>query len=178
MRDEATTPLGGPGSGQAVQQEDTGNVPAGMTGQTAAQGEPGTGPVDDSSTDRAAGPKSTASTSKGRDSDKTTATKPGSFERATDNKGAADLVADAGVEKAASTLQNAAGAIREKAGQEGLIGKAGEKVAMGAEGGATYLRDRDSQQVAGDVAAFVREHPIQAMGGAILVGYLLGRIFR
>jgi ElaB/YqjD/DUF883 family membrane-anchored ribosome-binding protein len=59
-----------------------------------------------------------------------------------------------------------------------MAGKAGEKVAEGMERSATYLREHSTEDMRGDVERYVREHPMQAMAGALVAGFVLSRILR
>jgi len=86
--------------------------------------------------------------------------------------------ADEGMTKAADGVDTAAGKLRERAEHtDGMAAKAETKVADTMEQAAGYLREKDTTAVRGDVETFVREHPIQALAGAIVGGYVLGRIF-
>jgi ElaB/YqjD/DUF883 family membrane-anchored ribosome-binding protein len=85
--------------------------------------------------------------------------------------------ADAGMDKAAEGMQSAAEQVREKAqARGGMTAEAGTKVADTVERGAEYLRDHDSQQLMDDLERFVRDHPMQAVAGAVVGGFILGRL--
>jgi ElaB/YqjD/DUF883 family membrane-anchored ribosome-binding protein len=87
--------------------------------------------------------------------------------------------ADAGIDAAAEGVGKAASKVREQAArQDGMAGQAGVKVADGMEKTAGYLREHDTDQILDDVEQYVREHPMQAVAGAVVGGFLIGRILR
>lgn len=87
--------------------------------------------------------------------------------------------ADEGIGKAAGGMEDTARKLREQTeGKGGVQAKAGEKMAEGMEKTAGYLRERDTQQIMGDVERYVREHPLQAVAGAVVGGFILSRILR
>ncbi|HET9200042.1 MAG TPA: DUF883 C-terminal domain-containing protein [Dehalococcoidia bacterium] len=88
----------------------------------------------------------------------------------------AQAKADEGINQAAGGLETAADKIREKTPSEGVVGDASEKVASGVESAAGYLRDKDSAQIFEDVEKYAREHPMQALGAALVAGFVIGRI--
>lgn len=86
--------------------------------------------------------------------------------------------ADEGMTRAADRVETAADKLRERAEHaDGMKAQAETKVADTMEQAAGYLREKDTTAVRGDVETFVREHPMQALAGAIVGGYVLGRIF-
>lgn len=87
--------------------------------------------------------------------------------------------ADKGVEKAAEGMQSAAEKIRERTyGQDGFTAQAGTRVADTMESTATYLRDHDTAEMLDDVEKYVREHPMQALAGALVGGFVIARLLR
>jgi ElaB/YqjD/DUF883 family membrane-anchored ribosome-binding protein len=84
--------------------------------------------------------------------------------------------ADEGINQAAGGLETAADKIREKTPSEGMVGEASEKVASGVESAAGYLREKDSAQIFEDIENYAREHPMQAVAGALVAGFVIGRI--
>jgi ElaB/YqjD/DUF883 family membrane-anchored ribosome-binding protein len=83
------------------------------------------------------------------------------------------------MKKAAGGMEDTAQKLREQTeGKGGVQAKAGEKVAEGMEKTAGYLRDKDSQQIMDDVEQYVKEHPVQAIAGAVVGGFILARILR
>ena len=82
-------------------------------------------------------------------------------------------------DRVASRIEGAASRLRERADAAGPIGHtAGEKVAVRMEAAAGYLHQRQTREIAGDFAAYVRQHPLKALLGAALIGYLFGRLAR
>jgi ElaB/YqjD/DUF883 family membrane-anchored ribosome-binding protein len=87
--------------------------------------------------------------------------------------------AEAGRERAAGGLESAAGQMRERAeAGEGMTAQVGTKVADQMERTAGYLREHDTSQIFDDVEEYVREHPMQALAGAVVGGFLIGRMLR
>lgn len=86
---------------------------------------------------------------------------------------------DEGKDKAADAMQQAADTLRERTtGSSGLAAEAGEKLATGMEKAAAYTHDRTTAEILNDLEAYVKEHPTQAVVGAVFAGFLLGRILR
>jgi ElaB/YqjD/DUF883 family membrane-anchored ribosome-binding protein len=86
---------------------------------------------------------------------------------------------DQGMDKASEGLHSAASQLREKGEQRGgMQAQVATKFADQLDRTSTYLRDHDSQQVWDDVERFVKENPLQAAAGALVAGFVLGRIFR
>jgi hypothetical protein len=93
---------------------------------------------------------------------------------------AADAV-DASRRSAASTLENAAEAVRSRA--DSLPG--GQQVSQYAREaadrlGATadYLRDHEVKDMVTDLQKIIKNHPTPALVGAAVVGFLVGRSIR
>jgi ElaB/YqjD/DUF883 family membrane-anchored ribosome-binding protein len=87
--------------------------------------------------------------------------------------------ADAGIERAASGVETVAGRLRETAGHyEGVPADAGTKVADTMDQTASYLHGHDSQEIVGDFQKFVRDHPLAAVAGALVGGFVLAKILR
>jgi len=86
---------------------------------------------------------------------------------------------DAGIDKAAEGLESTAERIKSMTGEgEGMPAQAGVKLAEGMEGAATYLKEHSSDEMFKDLEVFVKEHPTQALVGAIFAGFMVGRIMR
>jgi ElaB/YqjD/DUF883 family membrane-anchored ribosome-binding protein len=84
---------------------------------------------------------------------------------------------DQGMDSAAGGMESAASKLREQAeNMDGMPAQAGTKVADTMERTAGYLRERDSAEIMDDIEQYVREHPMQAVAGAIAGGFLIGRI--
>jgi ElaB/YqjD/DUF883 family membrane-anchored ribosome-binding protein len=87
--------------------------------------------------------------------------------------------ADAGMDKAAGGLESAAERIKGMTGEgEGAPAQAGVKLAEGMETAATYLKEHSSDELLKDLEGYVKQHPTQALVGAIFAGILVGRILR
>jgi ElaB/YqjD/DUF883 family membrane-anchored ribosome-binding protein len=81
-------------------------------------------------------------------------------------------------DQAADGLERAAQVAHQRAsGSGGMPAEAGMKIADVMEDTAQYLRTHDSNDVWGDVASYVRRHPIQALAGAVVGGFVLGKLF-
>ncbi|HUF53240.1 MAG TPA: hypothetical protein VMR52_05630 [Dehalococcoidia bacterium] len=100
-------------------------------------------------------------------------------EKATMVKERAEETADPARETGADQLDNAAESLRDRAeSMGGMQGKVGTSVADGMEKTAGYLREKDTQAMMADAERFVREHPTQAVLGAVAVGFIVGRMLR
>lgn len=87
--------------------------------------------------------------------------------------------ADEGMNKAAGGMESAADKLRERAEHsDGVTAQAGTKAADAMEKTAGYLREKDTTAVLDDVETYVREHPMQALAGAIVGGFVIGRVLR
>jgi ElaB/YqjD/DUF883 family membrane-anchored ribosome-binding protein len=94
-------------------------------------------------------------------------------------KDTAKETADKAMNVGADRMEGTADTIREKVdGQGGIREKAGMAVADKMEDSAKYLRDHDAEEVMADVERYVKEHPLQAVVGAVAIGFLAGRILR
>lgn len=85
--------------------------------------------------------------------------------------------ADAGKDQAAAGMERAAGTVREKMGG-GAQGEAGARIAEGMESAAGYLRAHDTSEMLNDLETYARNHPGQALAGAVATGFILGRLLR
>src|SRR4051812_13779042 len=86
---------------------------------------------------------------------------------------------DSGIDKAAEGLESTAERIKGMTGDgEGMPAQAGTKVAESMESAATYLKEHSSDEIFKDLEVFVKEHPTQALVGAVFAGFLVGRIMR
>jgi ElaB/YqjD/DUF883 family membrane-anchored ribosome-binding protein len=86
---------------------------------------------------------------------------------------------DAGMDKAAEGLDSAAERIKTMSSEhEGVPAQAGTKLAEGMETAATYLKEHSSDELLKDFEGYVKEHPAQAIVGAVFAGFLVGRIMR
>jgi len=86
---------------------------------------------------------------------------------------------DAGIETGATQLEGAADKVRDAVGdKEGMPKEVGLKVAETMDTASDYLKEHSSDEIMRDLEAYVKDHPAQAMVGAIFAGYLVGRILR
>ena len=95
-------------------------------------------------------------------------------------KRAMDAV-ESGRQSAANRLDSAASGIRARA--DSLPGGAdvsrfARRAADRIDGAAQYLRDHEVKDMMSGVESFVKEHPAQALLGAVVVGFLAGRSMR
>jgi ElaB/YqjD/DUF883 family membrane-anchored ribosome-binding protein len=79
-------------------------------------------------------------------------------------------------ERTASRIDDAASRLRDRAGTAGPLRPAGEMVAVRMEAAAGYMHRRQTKEIAGDFAEYVREHPFRSILVAAFLGYLLGRL--
>ena len=87
--------------------------------------------------------------------------------------------AEAGRERAASGLKSAASSLRDRTeSTEGLQNQLGTKAADSLEKASGYLEEHDTDEMWERLERMVKEHPMQAAAGALVAGYLLGRIVR
>ena len=85
---------------------------------------------------------------------------------------------EAGKDTAAEGLQSVAEKVREKAGGDGMTAQAGTKVADTMEKTAGYLREHETGEIMEDIERYVRDHPMQAVAGAVIGGFIIGRMLR
>lgn len=85
----------------------------------------------------------------------------------------------AGKDQAAEGMERAAEMVRERtAGMGGMTAEAGTKAAETMERASGYLRQRGAGEVWDDIERYAREHPTQALAGALIAGFLIGRMLR
>lgn len=100
-------------------------------------------------------------------------------EKASEYRESAQQQAEAGKEQAAGGMERAAEMTRERMqGQGGMAAQAGGRVAEGMESAAGYLRTHDTNEMWNDIESYARTHPAQALAGAIVTGFFIGRILR
>jgi ElaB/YqjD/DUF883 family membrane-anchored ribosome-binding protein len=98
-------------------------------------------------------------------------------ERASEIGHKAQQRAEQGKEKAATGMHRAADRIRERgSGSEGLAGQASSKAASGMDKAADYLKDHNTDEMLKDAERYAKDHPGQAILGAAVAGFLLGKI--
>ena len=88
--------------------------------------------------------------------------------------------AEVGKQKAASGLHSAAEQLRNRTGdaEEGVKSQVVTKAADTMEQTATYLEEHEASEIWEDFERFVKEHPMQAAAGALVAGFVVGRILR
>lgn len=86
---------------------------------------------------------------------------------------AEDTLASAG-----QGLSRAAGALRQNAPHEGMLGTAAAAGADRLEAAGQYLQENSMSDMADDVAGMVRQHPLPALAIVFGVGFLLGSALR
>ena len=87
--------------------------------------------------------------------------------------------ADEATTRAGESMEDVASKLRDQArGQGGVAAEVGTKVADTMETTASYLKEHDPPEMLDALERYVREHPLQALAGAIVVGFLIARIVR
>jgi ElaB/YqjD/DUF883 family membrane-anchored ribosome-binding protein len=87
--------------------------------------------------------------------------------------------ADQAKDKTAEGMASAAETIRDKVGSTGgVAGTAGTRLADGMEKTAEYLREHDTQELMSDLDQYIKDHPTQAIIGAVAIGFIIGRMLR
>jgi ElaB/YqjD/DUF883 family membrane-anchored ribosome-binding protein len=74
-----------------------------------------------------------------------------------------------------SKAHDLADTIRERAPQEGPIGRAANAVADQIEAGGAYISERGLNEMFSDVSTVVRNHPVPSIFVLLGVGFLMGR---
>jgi len=86
---------------------------------------------------------------------------------------------ETGKEKLGGGMESAADLIRDRTGDtSGLPHEAGTKLADTMDKTASYLQEHSSEEIWSDVESYVREHPTQALVGAVLAGWVMARVLR
>jgi hypothetical protein len=84
-----------------------------------------------------------------------------------------------GKDQAAGGMERAAEMVRERAeGTGGTTAQAGTKVADTMESAAGYMREHDVNEMWSDLEVYAKAHPTQALIGAVVTGFLVGRLIR
>lgn len=86
--------------------------------------------------------------------------------------------ANQGLDKASSGLGTAADKLKELSGQGGSLPAQAGMVADRLEQASNYLKGKHANQIITDLAAFVREKPVESVMGAVAIGFILARIVR
>jgi ElaB/YqjD/DUF883 family membrane-anchored ribosome-binding protein len=86
---------------------------------------------------------------------------------------------DKGTDQAAGGLEQAADKLRAQTeNSEGMPAQVGVKMADSMETAAGYLREHNTEDMLNDVEHYVKEHPTQALVGAVVAGFFIGRVLR
>jgi hypothetical protein len=56
--------------------------------------------------------------------------------------------------------------------------QAGAKAADALDNASGYLRTHETSEILNDVESYAKAHPAQALAGAVVAGFVLGRILR
>jgi len=100
-------------------------------------------------------------------------------EKASEYSGKLQDQADAGIDKAAQGLEQAAEQMRSRMDDKGGVqAQVGTKVADSLEKTAGYLRDHEAEQIWQDVEQFVKDHPLQAAATAAFAGFVVARMMK
>jgi hypothetical protein len=100
-------------------------------------------------------------------------------EKASEYGAKAQEQADQRKDQAAGGLERAAEMLRDRSdSMDGTPAQAGTKVAESMDTAATYLKQHSTSDMLNDLEQFAREHPGQALAGAIVAGFVVGRILR
>jgi ElaB/YqjD/DUF883 family membrane-anchored ribosome-binding protein len=87
--------------------------------------------------------------------------------------------ADEGMDRAGERMGETAARVRERAQERGgMQAEVGTRVADSMERTANYLKEHDTAELMDDVERYVKEHPVQAVAGAVVAGFVIGRILR
>jgi phage-related tail protein len=79
---------------------------------------------------------------------------------------------------AGEKMESLAGAIRDRAPQEGSVATAAATVADKLEGAGAYLQERGIPGAVEDLSVLIRRYPVQSLLIGIGIGYLLARLQR
>lgn len=80
-------------------------------------------------------------------------------------------------ERIASRMDDAVSTLKQHSDDGNQLRRQAEqRLAQGMESAAGYLHSHQTSEVAGDIGTYVRQHPIQSVVLALIIGYLLGKI--
>ncbi len=102
-------------------------------------------------------------------------TASGVAERASDLMGSAKERAGETMANVGGKMSDLADSIRERAPQEGYMGRAAGMVASQLEAGGHYLQERGLEEMFTDLGAVIRNHPLPSLLVILGVGFLLGK---
>jgi hypothetical protein len=84
--------------------------------------------------------------------------------------------ADDAVGSVGTGMKNLAGTVREKAPQEGMMGRASSGVADALERGGRYIEEEKLSGMANDFIAVLKDNPLLTIGIGIGLGFLLAQM--
>lgn len=99
-------------------------------------------------------------------------------ERASDMASGLGQRAGETVSAVAGQMRHLASTIRESVPEEGVAGSAASAIADTLESGGTYLEGQSLTDIADDVSAIIRQHPMASVMVCFGCGYLLARSLR
>jgi uncharacterized protein YjbJ (UPF0337 family) len=99
-------------------------------------------------------------------------------ERARDLASTATTTAAQSMSAVGEKIGSLAGALREKAPQEGTIGTAATAVAEKLDAAGSYLQTKDVDHMVSDLSGMIRRYPIPALLIGLGIGYLLAKSTR
>lgn len=176
---------GGKGAGMPDHTQPSGQVAAGTATEDTQLMEERSGGTATMTKSRADSGRSTTEMAKDRAGeakemagDRMAEAKEMATEKAGQAKEMAADYAEMGKDRAVEGLETAASQVRDRFGEEGMQGQVGTKVADGLEKTATYLREHEAGEMWSEIETFVKDHPMQAAAGALVAGFLMGRVLR
>ena len=99
-------------------------------------------------------------------------------EKAGELRGQATEKADQGLDQAAGGLSKAADVVRQQAEGDGPVPAQASMVADRLDQVSGYFEGKDTNEIIGDLEAFVRSRPVESVVGAVAIGFVLARIVR
>ncbi len=148
---------------------------------TAPSGQVASGSATQTLSDRSADVQEQASEVAGRAEEQAGTLAEKAQEQATAVKDKAVEQAEVGKQKAASGLHSAAEQLRNRSGEDvegGVKAQVVTKAADTIDQTATYLDEHEASEIWSDLERFVKEHPLKAAAGALVAGFVFGRIVR
>lgn len=99
-------------------------------------------------------------------------------ERTKETAAKATATASQPISAVGEKIESLAGAIREKAPQEGTIGTAATAVAEKLDAAGSYLQRKDVDHMVSDLSGMIRRYPIPSLLIGLGIGYLLAKSAR
>lgn len=86
---------------------------------------------------------------------------------------------DTMIDRASERMHGAAEKVREQSHRaDGMPSKAGERLAEGMDRTSEYLSEHDTKGLMSDIEDYVKQHPRQAVLGALVGGFIVARMLR